>query len=183
MSEEIDVLKFVCRRLEEVGIPYMLTGSVAANFYAVPRMTRDIDIVIELLELEADRFFQTFQSDFYISLSSIKEAINYQSIFNIIHNDTVFKIDFIIRKSSSYRQVEFKRRKRVQFDDVLIWIVSPEDLILSKLFWAKDSLSELQIRDVKNLLGSLKNLDEGYIQQWVKELNLQHVFEKVTAYA
>ena len=179
MAEEIDLLKLVCGRLEQAGIAYMLTGSLAANFYAVPRMTRDIDIVIEIDRFEIGKFCQYFEKDFYLTKNSISEAIEHESMFNIIHNHSVFKIDFIIRKDSLYRDTEFRRRHRVEFDDTQIWIVSPEDLIISKLFWAKDSLSELQLRDIKNLRTSIKNLDEKYIGNWVQKLELNTVHERV----
>ena len=181
MTEEIDVLKLVCRRLEDGNIPYMLTGSLAANFYAVPRMTRDIDIVVEILELDISKFFQSFQDDFYIDKASIVDAVKHQSMFNIIHNDSVFKIDFVVRKKSSYRSTEFQRRQRVQLDNTHIWIVALEDLIISKLLWAKDSFSDLQLRDVRNLLQSAKNLDTVYINTWVQTLDLSNVYEKATS--
>ena len=77
-------------------------------------------------------------------------------MFNIIHNQSIFKIDFIIRKNtSSYRNTEFQRRRRLELDDTQIWIVSLEDLIISKLFWAKESFLEMQIRDINNLLISI----------------------------
>ena len=79
--------------------------------------------------------------------------------------------------------VEFKRKKRIQLDNVPIWIVSPEDLIISKLYWAKDSLSEMQIKDVKNLLLTMHQLDKEYIRQWVNKLNLGTLYEKVSTHA
>ena len=179
MPEEIDLLKLVCQRLEGADIAYMLTGSLAANFYAVPRMTRDIDIVIEIDRFEIGKFCQRFEKDFYLTKTSILEAVEHESMFNIIHNHSVFKIDFIIRKDSSYRDTEFRRRNRIELDGTQIWIVSPEDLIISKLFWAKDSLSDLQLRDVKNLRASIKNLDEKYIDNWVQKLELIAVHERV----
>lgn len=179
MAEEIDLLKLVCQRLEGAGIAYMLTGSLAANFYAVPRMTRDIDIVIEIDRFEIGKFCQRFEKDFYLTKASILEAVEHEGMFNIIHNHSVFKIDFIIRKDSSYRNTEFRRRNRIELDGTQIWIVSPEDLIISKLFWAKDSLSDLQLRDVKNLRASIKNLDEKYIGNWVQKLELNTIYEKV----
>lgn len=68
MSEEVEVLKTVCKKLEMAHLPYMLTGSFAANFYATPRMTRDIDIVIEVLAADIDPFFHVFKDDFYVDL-------------------------------------------------------------------------------------------------------------------
>jgi hypothetical protein len=179
MSGEFEVLKLVCHRLEQEAIPYMLTGSFAANFYAVPRMTRDIDIVIEIQKADADRLFQIFQKDFYVSRSSIDEAIEHKGMFNIIHNDFVFKVDFIIRKDSTYRNTEFQRKRQVFLDMAFIWIVAPEDLIISKLSWAKDSSSEMQLKDVKNLLLTLRDLDKEYLHSWVQTLKLDHVYQKV----
>lgn len=178
MYEELDVLKETCQRLKKAEIPYMLTGSFAANFYAVPRMTRDIDIVIEIHVSDVDKILEIFQDDFYINKTSIIEAINHQDMFNIIHAESVFKIDFIIRKNETYRDVEFRRKREILLNNTPIYIVAPEDLIISKLFWAKDSLSEMQLKDVKNLFQTIKNLDTGYIDRWVKELNLNHVYER-----
>jgi hypothetical protein len=180
MTHELEILKLVCNKLDLVDIPYMLTGSFAANFYAVPRMTRDIDIVIEIHQKDINKLIQIFKDDFYIERDSISEAIKYQSMFNIIHNNSVLKVDFIILKDATYRDLEFQRRRQVQFNDISLWIVSPEDLIISKLFWAKDSFSQMQLNDVKNLLASIKQLDHLYINKWVKILELKEIYERVT---
>lgn len=179
MAEELEILKVVCQRLEKTGIPYMITGSIAANFYAVPRMTRDVDIVIEIQKEDAARMVKAFQGDFYIDKDSVAEAIARRGMFNIIHNEYVFKVDFIIRKESAYREFEFQRRRRVEVEGISLWVVTPEDLILSKLFWAKDSLSELQLGDVKNLLRNLRDLDKGYLEKWVRDLGLEEIYAKV----
>jgi hypothetical protein len=180
MLSELDILKLTCQRLDKAKIPYMLTGSFAANFYAVPRMTRDIDIVIAIQESHVNTLYNLFKADFYIDKASINEAITYLSMFNIIHNDSVFKIDFIVRKNDPYRNLEFQRKHQVQLDNVPIWIVAPEDLIISKLFWAKTSFSEMQLSDIRNLIISIKNLDKDYIKKWVKELELDAIFERLS---
>lgn len=179
MSLELDILKLVCQKLDQANIPYMLTGSFAANFYAVPRMTRDIDIVIAIQNSKIDRLFATFHQDFYIDKESIKEAIKHQGMFNIIHNDSVFKIDFVVLKDTAYRSTEFLRKRQVQMDNVQIWIVAPEDLIISKLDWAKDSLSKMQLDDIRNLFLAVNDLDKDYIDMWVRKLELSHIYEKV----
>lgn len=179
MSEELEVLKQVAQGLEKAGISYMVTGSIAANFYSVPRMTRDIDIVIEIRKEDVSRLLENFQKDFYIDRDSALEAIKIRGMFNILHNEYVLKIDFIVRKDSPYRELEFSRRRQLHIDGDSLWIVAPEDLILSKLAWAKDSLSELQLGDVKNLLGTLKDLDKNYIEKWVRSLGLETVYQKV----
>ncbi len=81
-------------------------------------------------------------------------SIAQRSLFNLIHNESVIKVDYIVRKQSEYRLAEFSRRQRIKIEDFATWIVSKEDLILSKLYWAKDSHSELQLRDVANLVST-----------------------------
>src|SRR5690606_38025651 len=92
----------------------------------------------------------------------------------IIHLDSSVKVDFVLRKSEEYRVVEFDRRKKVNFDGIELFIVSKEDLILSKLIWQKDSDSELQKRDIKHLLEPY--YDEKYLIEWIKKLNLYNLF-------
>jgi len=179
VAEELEILKMVCQRLKDTGIPYMITGSIAANLYAVPRMTRDVDIVIEIQKEDAPRMVEAFQDDFYIDKDSVTEAIDRRGMFNIIHNEYVFKVDFIVRKESIYRELEFQRRRRVEVEGTSMWMVTPEDLILSKLVWAKDSLSELQLGDVRNLVRNLKELDRNYLEKWVRDLDLEQVYAKV----
>lgn len=179
MTFELDLLKDVCSRLNQANISYMLTGSCAANFYAVPRMTRDIDIIIAIQESELNILLNLFQKDFYIEKSAIQEALQHHGMFNIIHHESVFKIDFIILKNEVYRETEFQRKSSIIFDEIPIWIVSPEDLIISKLFWAQDSMSTMQLNDVKNLIRSIKNLDYSYMELWIKKLELNSIYEKV----
>jgi len=173
---EIDIVRDISQRFEQVGIPYMLTGSMAMNYYAQPRMTRDIDVVIAIAPDDVHRVAALFQPDYYVSEESIRESIVRESIFNLIHQDSVIKVDCIIRKRNEYRRVEFERRQRISILDFSTFIVSKEDLIISKLFWAKDSLSEIQLGDVKNLLAT--GYDAAYLQLWTGELGLDNLFKE-----
>ena len=85
-------------------------------------------------------------------------------------------MDCIVRKQSEYRLTEFKRRQRIKIENFETWIVSKEDLILSKLVWAKGSHSELQLRDVKNLISS--GCDRAYIEQWTGELDVVNLWQE-----
>jgi len=171
-SEELEMLKEVARRLKQAGIAYMVTGSVAANFYAVPRMTRDIDIVVELSDRDIGRFIRIFQKDFYLEPETVQAAVKNKGMFNLIQNEYVIKIDFVVRKDSEYRRKEFSRRRKISVDGQSFYVVAPEDLILSKLDWAKDTRSEVQLTDVRNLLKSVKGLDRRYLARWVKRLGV-----------
>lgn len=179
MINEIEILKIVVKRLASARIPYMVTGSIAANFYTTPRMTRDIDIVVEVEERDAEALYSLFSNDFYVDKQAIMNAIHDKQIFNIIHNEEVVKVDFIIRKDTNYRNLEFKNRRCLVWEGQEIFVASPEDLILSKLFWARESLSEVQLRDIRNLFRTNPNLNRGYIEKWVRELKLDEVYNEV----
>ncbi|HBK52347.1 DUF6036 family nucleotidyltransferase [Syntrophomonas wolfei] len=180
LPTEIQILKLVITKLEELNIPYMLSGSLAGSFYAQPRMTRDIDIVIELAAEQIAKITEIFSGDFYIDEDDVNEAVRLQSMFNIIHYQAVVKIDFIIRKDSLYRKLEFERRIRKIIAGFALWVVSPEDLIISKIFWARDSKSELQLNDVSSIMKyQAKKLDWEYIEYWVKELGLGQLWEEI----
>jgi hypothetical protein len=164
VSEELAVLKLVAARLDGAGIPHMVSGSTAMNYYAEPRMTRDIDIVVELGPADVERVEALFSPDFYCDAEMVRDAVARRGMFNVIHRDAVVKVDFIVRKDTPYRQMEFSRRRSVSVDDARIWLVAAEDLVLSKLEWAKDSRSELQRRDVRNLIDCVAALDWPYLQ-------------------
>ncbi|TFG75931.1 MAG: hypothetical protein E4H23_10185 [Chrysiogenales bacterium] len=170
---EIDVLKIVCKRLSDAKIAYMISGSVALSFYSEPRMTRDIDIVININARNIDKMMRLFEIDFYIDREMLENAVRNQTIFNIINLEALIKIDFIIRKNEKYRIEEFNNRKKIKLHDVEIYVVAIEDLIVSKLYWAKDSHSEIQLRDIKNLVKA--DFDLKYVKKWCKHLGLENV--------
>jgi hypothetical protein len=178
MSEELEVLKELARRLDATGIAYMITGSTATNFYAVPRMTRDIDIVVEMADRDVGKFIPAFQRDHYLEPQTVREAVQNKGMFNLIHDQFVIKIDFVVRKDTPYRRREFSRRKKISVDGQDLCVVAPEDLILSKLEWAKDSKSEVQFGDVRNLLQSVKGLDRRYLTRWAKHLGVNSLYRK-----
>jgi len=171
MVGELDVIKLITGRLQKAGIAYMLTGSYALAHYTQPRMTRDLDFVIALVEHDIETVVNLFSPDCYIESDDIKAAIQTQKMFNLMHFNSGIKVDFIIRKASEYRQVEFARRKRVKMNGVETWIATREDLILSKLLWAKDTNSELQQRDVRSLLSV--DMDKEYLNLWGQRLQLE----------
>ena len=179
LESEIDILRDVSERLESAGIAFMLTGSVAMNYYAQPRMTRDIDLVVALDELQTEVIVGLFKVDYYIDGQAVSRAIKQRSIFNLIHNDTIIKVDCIVLKNDAYRQEEFGRRHRVTIADFETWIVSREDLILSKLYWARESKSEVQLRDVRNLLSF--DSDWAYLHSRAQLLRVEELLNEVLA--
>jgi hypothetical protein len=173
------ILNLVASRLDEAKVPYMVSGSTALGFYGRPRMTRDVDIVIELDAEGIARLEGLFSGDFMVDVEAMEDAVRRRSLFNFVHYETVVKVDFIVRKNAPYRRAEFARRRAFNQDQQVIWVVAPEDLVLSKLHWARESRSEMQLGDVRNLLGLVMELDEDYLEHWASELGVTELLAEV----
>jgi hypothetical protein len=176
MVTELDVLAMVGDRLSSRGIAFMLTGSFAMAYYAVPRMTRDLDIVVELRPQDVPQVVAAFSADFYIDADIAMAAVASERLFNLMHYGSGIKVDLIVRKSSKYRLLEFSRRRSIEMGAIKTWIVSREDLILSKLVWARDAGSELQLRDVGQLLSGA--VDKNYLRIWAPLLGVESSLEE-----
>lgn len=170
------ILKDCTARFERLGIKYMLTGSMAMLNYAVGRMTRDIDIVIEASNTDAKAIIDEFEPDYYVPHGRVSDAINRKFMFNLLHQESVVKIDCVIRKDTEFQKKAFANRKKIKFGDFEVWTISKEDLILSKLHWAKDTKSEMQLRDVANMLRT--EYDENYVQTWAKNLKVENLLKE-----
>ena len=170
MHNEIAVLRDVASKLSDAGFQYMLTGSFALNYYAQPRMTRDIDLVVALQPRDTEKVLALIEDDYYVPRNAVVRSIAKQKLFNILHNEFIVKVDLIVLKNDEFSRIEFQRRQPVDIDGVEIWIVRKEDLIISKLSWALDSHSEFQLRDVKSLLET--DYDATYLGEWVNKLGL-----------
>ncbi len=178
MDDLLDFVKLIVSRLDSVGIPYMMTGSMAMAIYSVPRMTRDIDLVVEISPGDVDKIVGLFSGDCYLDQDSIRQAVKEHGMFNIIHNEWVIKADFIVRKDEEYRREEFGRRQKLDLEGVTIQVVSAEDLILSKLAWGKQSQSELQLGDVRRIMSSVSGLDWEYLNKWAAALEVEEFLRK-----
>lgn len=162
----------VARRLDGAEIPYMVTGSMALNYYALPRMTRDLDVVVALGPHEAERIEELFTAAFYVDEAMVGAELARRGMFNLIHRSTFMKVDFIVRQEAAYDILAFDRRRYMPIHGQAVALISPEDLVLSKLVWARDSESELQLRDVRNLLDMVEDLDRGYLVEWAPQLGV-----------
>ncbi len=153
------------------NIPYMLSGSVAMGVYVIPRATRDFDFVVHLQEINIEAFVAHFRNGFYCNINSVKDAVKQQSLFNIIDHESGYKADFVILKNQEYRQTEFNRKVLMQYFDKEIYLVSVEDLLLSKLIWIQTLQSALQMEDIRNL-AQLNTIDWVYVNYWIQQLKL-----------
>lgn len=149
----------------------MLSGSLALNLYTVPRMTRDIDVIIHFTDENIEPFISGFDSEYFVDDIGIRQEIKRRGIFNLIHKSTALRIDCIVMKNGAYRLVEFGRRVRNEEYGFPIWVVTKEDLILSKLLWIQDLQSDKQMEDIRHLLAS-GSIEYKYLNEWKENLRL-----------
>jgi len=179
MNEQLEFVKQIAERLDAADIRYMLTGSMAMAIYAMSRMTRDIDLVIECHLEDSPKIAHLFKADCYVNEDSIRNAVIRRSMFDIIHNEWMLKADFIVRGDEEYRKLEFERRRQFDIEGTPIWVVAPEDLILSKLEWSKGSNSALQQRDAQVLIEVVTDLDWSYLEAWAERLGVKVLLDQV----
>ncbi|WP_375443439.1 nucleotidyl transferase AbiEii/AbiGii toxin family protein [uncultured Fibrella sp.] len=168
-----ELLAFVIAALETVPMNYMLTGSMAMTVYTIPRSTRDIDLVVEVMPSQKEMFLAQFKDRFHFNEQTIIDEFAGKGVgmFNLIDHKSFYKIDFIIRKTNRYEQVKFSNRRRVVIGDTEAWVISPEDLILSKIQWIQQLESERQKEDIRQLL-DFSGLNMTYVTSWVDFLKL-----------
>lgn len=168
-----DALKLFLSKLDECSIPYMITGSFASNIHGLPRATQDTDIVVEVEQKTLEKFLESLGPAFYRSKEAAMDALAREQMFNVVHLETGFKVDLIIRKSRSFSKMEFSRRQPAFYLGENRWFATAEDTILAKLEWSKASGSERQFNDALNIVKLQKdNLDRPYLEKWAKELDI-----------
>jgi len=180
MTEQREFLGRVVDLLGKAGIPYMLAGSLGSSFHGRPRATNDVDMVIAPTESQLGRFLEDIGPDYYVSKEAGWAAFHRQSAFNIIDIKTQWKADLCIRDARPFSTEEFSRRQKATVLGVDVWVISPEDVILSKLEWAKDSGSQQQMQDVLGVLQVQgEHLDREYLWKWAQELGVANKLEEL----
>jgi hypothetical protein len=174
------VLRDCSERFERLGIPYMLTGSMSMIVYAMMRMTNDIDIVMEVTVGDATRIISEFVPDYYVPEDRVHDSISRKSMFNLLHQRTLVKVDCVIKKDNEFQRVAFSNRIKTNHFGFDLWVISKDDLIISKLNWAKESRSEMQIRDVANIIRNGYNKD--YVESWTAKLGLEDILQDCRVY-
>lgn len=168
-------LQRVAHILDGAGVPYMLTGSLAAAYYATPRATQDIDVVIDTQEEGIEKLVQGFlDAGLYVDREVALDAWRTHGQFNAIDPESGWKVDLIVRKDRSFSRTEFQRRERADLLGIEVSLASLEDVLIAKLEWARMGDSELQRGDVIRLLERTgSQLERAYLEKWVAELGLQ----------
>ncbi|RPI72763.1 MAG: hypothetical protein EHM45_21750 [Desulfobacteraceae bacterium] len=178
MQPLFTVVMKVVKALEECHISYLIGGSLGSSIHGIPRATLDADLVSDIKKDQIGALVEKLQGEFLIDPDMIKEAIQNHGCFNLIHLETMFKIDVFVLKDTPYEITEFSRRRSETMPGISekVQIATPEDIILNKLIWYKagGGVSERQWEDAKGVFkvqGGL--LDLQYIQDWAKILKIE----------
>jgi hypothetical protein len=183
-NEPVEVTLKVTAVFEKLGVRYLIGGSLASTLHGMVRTTQDSDIITEMRPEHIQPFVAALQSEFYIDEEMIAESIQRNSSFNIIHRESMFKVDVFIPRPRPFLQSQLVRAQRQTFPyetEISAKFASPEDVILAKLEWYRmgGEVSERQWRDI---LGVLKTrageLDFDYLRKWAKELKVSDLLER-----
>lgn len=183
-NDPIAVTLLVIDALDALGVPYLIGGSLASAVHGVLRATLDTDLVADLRLEHAEPLARALGGTFYVDAESIREAVLHQRSFNVIHLETMFKVDVFVVKKRPFHHSQMERRMAqvIATDpDRTAYVATAEDTILAKLEWYRlgGDVSEQQWRDV---LGVMKvqadRLDLAYLRQWAAQLNISDLLER-----
>lgn len=184
MKSPIDVLLDVAQTLDELSIPYLVVGSVASSLLGFSRTTNDADIVADIKLDQISPLFAALNDTFYIDEQAVRRSILERHSFNVIHFDSLFKIDVYVPAGDEFSQQQLTRRRQETLlpdSSQAIYLATPEDVILSKLRWYRlgGEVSERQLTDVAGIIKVQgQRLDVSYMRDWADKLNVRDLLEK-----
>ncbi len=177
---ESELLADCLRRLNRVGVVYYLTGSMASNYWGVPRTTHDLDFVVQLPTSAVPRVVEQFGGEFYIEESAVRAAYRSPHQFNAIDTRSGLKVDFWLPGPEPFDRETLRRRVNVTLLGEPAWICTAEDVILHKLLWNRISPSDRQIGDAAGVVAvQADDLDRSYLRAWARELGLTDELERI----
>jgi hypothetical protein len=180
--EQHELLLYIVGCFEKHKIPYFFTGAIASITYGEPRLTNDIDVVVDMSLAHIDAFKSSFpENEFYLDVDSIRTAITRRGQFNIIHPGSGLKVDVFITKEDDFDQNRFARVKKLNVSETnSANFASPEDVIIKKLEYFKQGRSEKHLRDIASMLKiSSELIDRAYISSWAKRLTVREIWEEL----
>jgi hypothetical protein len=183
-GEATRITLLVTQTLERLGIPYAVGGSLASSLHGVMRSTLDVDIVADMQPEHILPLVEVLSKEFYADDEMMRDAIEHQSSFNLIHYETAFKVDVFIRKSRPFDQMQLDRRRLsviANNPEESVYVTSPEDTVLAKLEWYRMG-GEVSDRQWHDIIGVLKTrageLNLEYLRKWAAELNVRDLLER-----
>jgi hypothetical protein len=188
-NEPIEVTLVVTGVFERLGVPYLIGGSLASTLYGMVRTTQDSDIIAEMRPEHIQPVVSALEAVFYLDQEMIAESIQRNSSFNIIHRETMFKVDVFIPRPRPFLKSQLARARRQTFTlgkEVSAKFASPEDTILSKLEWYRMG-ADASDRQWRDILGVLKtkagDIDLEYLYHWARELKVSNLLERAITQA
>jgi hypothetical protein len=182
MRSESELLRDVIGRLNATGIEYMLTGSMASNYWGIPRTTHDLDFVLVMQPAQVERFVAAFAAGFFLQPESIRAAFAPPFQFNVLDEQSALKVDFWLLHPEAFEQNMFARRQEVLLFDLRTWVATAEDSILHKLYWNRITPSTRQIGDAAGVFAVQgATLSASYLRQWATHLGVEHELEDLLA--
>jgi predicted nucleotidyltransferase len=187
MDLPFSVLLQVARILEERAISYVLVGSLASSMHGMYRSTADIDILADVKPEQVRPLLEALQESFYVDEHAMREVLTQRSSFNVIHLDSVFKVDIFLPKTDEFAWAQLERRqlRRISADTKdAVYVATAEDTVLAKLRWYRlgNEVSDTQWNDVVGIIGaSGESLDQDYMRFWAAKLELADLLEKALA--
>jgi hypothetical protein len=177
---EQDLLNDCLQRLHRAGVIYYLTGSMASNYWGIPRSTHDIDFVVQLPTSAVQTLVREFKDDYYIDEAAVRAAYQPPHQFNAIDTRSALKIDFWLAQPARFDQQMLQRRVSVTLFGQVAWIASAEDVILHKLLWNQMTPSDRQLSDAAGVVAVQgTRLDGGYLKTWATELHVSDVLAQL----
>jgi hypothetical protein len=183
MSDIVRALAPVVDAFEALGRRYRVGGSVASSALGVPRSTLDVDVVGELFEKDVERFVSYLANAYYVDADMIRDAIRRRASFNVVHLETMMKVDVFVAKGGPYDRTALARSVRKSLDESsrTYDLATAEDVILRKLEWFRlgNEVSERQWRDVVGVLQVQREaLDRSYLDHWARELGVNDLLAR-----
>jgi hypothetical protein len=182
MRSERELLIDCLERLNRSGLAYMLTGSMASNYWGTPRTTHDLDFVLLMQPADVDSFVAHFRDGFFLQPESVRRVFQEPYQFNAIDEQSALKVDFWLLKHNAFERSAFARRMPVTMFGVGAWIATAEDTILHKLYWNQLTPSDRQLADVAGIYSvQADSLDLHYLKVWAATLNVQAELDDLLA--
>jgi len=184
LSEPIQVTLKVVITFERLGIPYLIGGSFASAVHGIVRATMDVDLVADIKPSHISSLVALLENEFYIDAEMILDAIQHTSSFNLIHLETMFKVDVFILKQRPFDLNQMQRRISQSVGDSSddqAYFSTAEDIVLAKLEWfrAGGETSERQWRDILGVLDLQGDrLDLEYLKKWAATLGIRDLLQR-----
>lgn len=180
--EQRGFLMRVVEALEQADVAYAVTGSWASSTYGLPRTTHDLDLILSLSVEQAAAVAEALPPPIYADSVWMQEAAALGEFFNIIDPELGVKVDCWPLKADEYSRVQFQRRRQEDIGDRAVWMLAPEDVILSKLLWYRVSESERQLQDCIDVWKVQQvTLDVDYLRRWAVQLAVTDLLNKITS--